>query len=89
MVKRIVKKKSFLEELRKITRDHIGNKAKSIQLTVDLLKRYYEKDHSRLDAEVEKIAKEYRMGVVKYQEYYKGLARTWLEFPKDGTTAVN
>lgn len=89
LVKRIVKKKSFLEELRKITRDHIGNKAKSIQLTVALLKRYYEKDHSRLDAEVEKIAKEYRMGVVKYQEHYKGLASTWLEFPNDSTTAVN
>jgi hypothetical protein len=89
LVKRIVKKKSFIEDLRKITRDHFENKAKAIELTVALLKRHYEKDHSRLDAEVEKIAKEYRMGVVKYQEYYKGLANTWLEYPKDANTVVN
>lgn len=89
LVKRLVKKKSFIEELRKITRDHVGNKAKSIELTVALLKSYYEKDHKRLDAEVEKIAKEYSMGVVKYQEYYKGLANTWLEYPKDGVIAAN
>lgn len=87
LVKRLVKKKCFLEALRKITRDHIANKAKALELTVALLKNYYQKEHTRLDAEVEKIAKEYRMGVVKYQEYYRGLAHTWLEYPESNTTS--
>ena len=85
LVKRLVKKKSFLEALRKITRDHIAHKTTAINLTVALLMNYYQKEHTRLDAEVEKIAKEYRMGVVKYQEYYIGLADTWLEYPNEKT----
>lgn len=89
LVKRLVKKKSFIEDLRKITRDHVDNKKKAIELTVALLKRYFDKDHTRLDAEVEKIAKEYQMGVVKHKEYYAGLAHTWLEYPNESNAAIS
>ncbi len=81
LVKRLVKKKSFIEQLRKITRDHVDDKAQSIKLTVALIKSYYENECSRLNREVELIANEYHMGKVKSQEYYRGLAETWLEFP--------
>lgn len=76
---RQIRKKEFIESLNKIVYSSSNNHKAAISKTVALIKDHYEKDSSKLNRAVERIAGEYDMGIVKHQEYYAGLAHTWLE----------
>lgn len=82
---RQIRKKEFTESLNSIVRNYGSNHKLAISKTVALIKDHYEKDWTSLNRSVERIASEHDMGVVKHQEYYAGLAYTWLE-PLSQTT---
>lgn len=83
LVKRQIRKKDFVDPLRKILRNYDDNRSFAIKQTVELIKTYYESESKRLDKEIEKIGAEFNMGKVRYQEYYAGLAHTWLEYENE------
>lgn len=76
---RQIRKKEFLSELKKIMSISGGIKKTEVAKTVTLIKDHFEKEALRLDQAVEAIAKDYNFGIVKHQEYYSGLADTWIE----------
>lgn len=76
---RQIRKKSFIEALNGIVQNFGSNHKAAIKRTVALIKEHYKKESSKLNNAVISIAKGYDMGVVKHQEYYSGLAQTWIE----------
>ena len=76
---RQIRKKEFLSKLQKIIRFSNGNRGHEVAETVALIKWHFEKQAAKLDKAIERIALKYSLGVVKYQEYYVGLAETWIE----------
>ena len=76
---RQIRKQEFLSELQKIIRLSNGNRKNEVAKTVALIKGHFEKQAAKLDKAIESIALKYSLGVVKHQEYYAGLAQTWIE----------
>ena len=76
---RQIRKKEFLSKLQKIVRFSDGNRNNEVAETAALIKKHFEKQAAKLDKAVERIALKYNLGVVKHQEYYVGLAETWIE----------
>lgn len=79
-VKRFICKASFKERMDQIITRYSSNRKTAVNKTIELLKSHYEKDILALTNKIEIIAREYRMGVVKHQSYYAGLAETWIEY---------
>ena len=76
---RQIRKREFLNEIQRIVRCSNGNEEDEVARTVPLIKKHFEKQAAKLDKAVESIALKYSLGVVKHQEYYAGLAQTWIE----------
>ena len=76
---RQIRKREFLNEIQRIVRCSNGNEEDEVARTVPLIKKHFEKQAAKLDKAVESIALKYNLGVVKHQEYYVGLAETWIE----------
>lgn len=73
-----IRKDSFKDKLQAICH-HPQNSRQQLPALVTEIKQHFADSLKPLENGLKRLADEYGMGVVKHQEYYAGLAETWLE----------